>query len=68
MAGTNNELWTVYELATACPVWFRNTGHMKQDGSMTRKHSIHMLWYIIHMCTKTCTAGTDSRIVRYADT
>ena len=34
---------------------------------MTKKYSIHMLKYIIHMCTKTCTADTDSRILRFAD-
>ena len=34
---------------------------LKLSGSMTKK-------YIIHMCTKTCTADTDSRILRFADT
>ena len=49
-----SELWTVYELATACPGRYTNTGHMKLNGSTTRKYSIHMLKYIIPMCTKTC--------------
>ena len=37
------------ELATACPERYTNTGHMKLNGSMTRKYSIHMLKYIIHV-------------------
>ena len=44
-------LWTVSELATACPGQYTNTGHMKLNGSMTRKYSIHI---IIHLCIKSC--------------
>ena len=33
---TKWELWTVYELATACPERCTNTGHMKLSGSITR--------------------------------
>ena len=51
MAGTKKELWMVYELATACPELDANTGHMKLNGTMTRKYSIHLLKYIIHVCT-----------------
>ena len=30
-----------------------SSGHMKRNGSMTRKHNIHKLKYIIHMSTKS---------------
>ena len=65
-ANTKGELWTVYELATACPERCANTEHMKLSGYMTMKYSIHMLKYIIHMCTMCDyevlpTAGTAMR-------
>ena len=44
-----------------CTRWHRresrldtSSGHMKRNGSMTRKHNIHKLKYIIHMSTKSC--------------
>ena len=43
-----------------CTRWHRresrldtSSGHMKRNGSMTRKHNIHKLKYIIHMSTKS---------------
>ena len=42
--------WTVYELATTCPERYVSTGHMKLNGSMTRKYNIHKLKNIIRMC------------------
>ena len=72
-AGTQNELWTVYELATARLGRFTNTVHMvKSYGEpMLPTYVVERFYdleYIIHMCTETCTAGADSRILRFADT
>ena len=57
----------MYELATVCFGRHTDAGHMTLTGSRIRKCSIHMLMYIIHLRAKTCTAGTDSRILRFAD-
>ena len=52
-----------------CTRWHRresrldtSSGHMKRNGSMTRKHNIHELKYIIHMSTVLFATRTDSRI------
>ena len=51
---------------TAGPGRYINTGHrVKSKGELMLPtyvvERVYELKYLIHMCTKTCTAGTDSR-------